>query len=54
MLYWEIIVLALEIHTKPLKTHSGPNVELFNVKLVVYIVASGLQSVESQLYKPVS
>jgi len=31
-----------EIHTKPINTLCGPNVELLNVKLVVHIVTTEL------------
>jgi len=38
MLYREIIAVCFEIHTKHIYTLFGQNVELLNVKLVVYIV----------------
>jgi len=42
MLYWEIIAVCSEIQTEDINTLCGQNVELLNVKLVVYIVTSGL------------
>ena len=42
MLYREIIAVCSEIHTKHKNTLCGQNVELLNVKLVVYIVTTGL------------
>jgi len=45
MLYREIIAVCSEIRTKHINTLCWQNVELFNVKLVVYIVTNGLQSV---------
>ena len=38
MLYMEIIVVCSQIHTKHIHTLCGQNVELLNVKLVVYPV----------------
>jgi hypothetical protein len=32
MLYWEIIALSSQIHTKQINTQCGQNVELLNVK----------------------
>ena len=40
MLYREIIAVCSEIHTKHINTLCGQNVELLNVKLVVYIVTT--------------
>jgi hypothetical protein len=40
MLYREIIAVCSEIHTKHTITLCGQNVELMNVKLVVYIVTT--------------
>ena len=45
MLYREIIAVCSHIHTKQKNTLCGQNVELLNVKLVVHIVTTGLQSV---------
>ena len=45
MLYREIIAVCSQIHTKHINTLCGQNVELWNVKLVVYRVTTGLQSV---------
>jgi len=45
MLYREIIDVCSEIHTKHINTLCGQNVELLNVKLVVYIVTTGLRRV---------
>jgi len=42
MLYREIIAVCSEIHIKHINTLRGKNVELLNVKLVVYIVTTGL------------
>ena len=47
MLYREIIAVCSEIHTKHINTLCEQNVELLNVKLVVHIVTTGLQSVRS-------
>jgi len=40
MLYREIIAVFSEIHTKHINILFGQKVELLNVKLVVYIVAT--------------
>jgi hypothetical protein len=40
MLYWEIIAVCSEMHTKYINTVCGQNVELLNVKLVVHIVTT--------------
>jgi len=42
MLYWEIIAVCSQIHTKYINTLCGKNVELLNVKLAVRIVTTGL------------
>ena len=42
MLYKEIIAVCSEIHTKHINTLCGQNVKLLGVKLVVYIVNTGL------------
>jgi len=42
MLYMEIIAVCSQINTKHINTVCGQNVELLNVKLVVYIVTTGL------------
>jgi len=42
MLYREIMAVCSHIHTKHINTVCGKNVELLNVKLVVYIVTTGL------------
>jgi len=51
MLYREIMAVCSEIHTKHINTCTlcGQNVELLNVKLVVHIVTTGLQRVQSLL-----
>jgi len=49
MLYREIIAVCSQIHTKPINTLCGQNVELLNVKLAVHIVTTGLQRVKSNL-----
>jgi hypothetical protein len=49
MLYSEIIAVCSEIHTKPVNTLCGQNVEFVNVKLVVPIVTIGLQRIKSLL-----
>ena len=42
MLYREIIAVCFQIHSKHKNTLCGQNVEIVNVKLVVYIVTTGL------------
>jgi hypothetical protein len=42
MLYRETITVCSEIHTKHTNTLCGLNVKLFNVKLVVRTVTTGL------------
>jgi len=42
MLYREIIAVYSEIHNKHINPLRGQNVVLLNVKLVVYIVTTGL------------
>ena len=42
MLYGEIIAVCSQIHTKHVNALCGQKVELLNVKLVVYIVTTGL------------
>ena len=42
MLYWEIIAVCSEIHTKHINTLCGQNVELLNFKLAVHIENTGL------------
>jgi len=42
MQHKEIIAVCSQIHTKNINTPCGQNVELLNVKLVVYIVTTGL------------
>jgi hypothetical protein len=49
MLYREIIAVCSDIHTKHINTQCGQNVEFVNVKLVVHIVTTGLQSVLNHL-----
>ena len=49
MLYRELIAICSQIHTKPINTLCGQNVELLNVKLVVHIVTTVLQRVKSLL-----
>ena len=49
ILYREIIAVCSQIHTKPVNTLCGQNVELLNVKLVVHILTTGLWRVKSQL-----
>ena len=39
MLYREIIAVFSQIHTKPINTLCGQNVELLNVKLAVHNVS---------------
>jgi len=41
MLYWEIIAVCSQIHTKHINTVCGHNVELLNTKLMVRIVTAG-------------
>jgi len=49
MLHREIIAVCSEIHIKHINTLCGQNVELFNVKLAVHTVTTGLQRVKSLL-----
>jgi hypothetical protein len=42
MLYREIIAVCSQIHTKHINALCGQNVELLNVKLLVYIVTTGM------------
>jgi hypothetical protein len=49
MLYMIKITVCTEIHTKHINTLCGQNAELLNVKLVVHIVTTGLQSVANPL-----
>jgi len=49
MLYREIITVCSEIQLTHINTLCGQNVELFNVKLAVYIVTTGLQRAKSLL-----
>jgi hypothetical protein len=42
ILYREIIAVFSQIHTKHINTLCGQNVELLNVKLVVYVVTTRL------------
>jgi len=49
MLYREIIAVCAEIHTKHINTMFRQNVELFNDKLAVHIMTTGLQRVKSLL-----
>ena len=42
MLYREIIIVCPQINTKHISSLFGQNVELLIVKLVVYIVTTGL------------
>ena len=49
MMYWEIIAVCSEIHTKHINTVCGQNVELLYVKLMVHIVTTGLQNVLNPL-----
>ena len=49
MMCREIIAVYSEIHTKHTNTLCAQNVELFNVKLAVHIVTTGLQRVKYPL-----
>ena len=51
MFYREIFAVCSQIHTKHINTQCGQNVELLNVKLVVHIVTTGLQSVKCLIQK---
>jgi len=42
MLYWEIIAVCYQIHTKHINTLCGQNVELLTAKLVVHIATTGI------------
>jgi hypothetical protein len=46
MLYREIIAVCSHIHIKHINTLCGQNVQLLNVKLVVHIVTTALQSLK--------
>jgi len=46
MLYWKIMAVCSEIHTKHINTLCGQNGELLNVKLAVRIVTTGLLKVQ--------
>ena len=46
MLYREIMAFCSQIHTKHINTLCGQNVGLLNVKLAVYIVTNGVQSLK--------
>ena len=48
MLYREIIAICSQIHTKHINTLCRQKVELLNVKLVVYIVTTGLKGLRIQ------
>ena len=48
MLYREIIAVCSQIHTKHINTLSGQKVDWLNVKLVVYVVTTGLYWVKWQ------
>jgi hypothetical protein len=55
MLYWEIIAVCSQIHTKHINTLCGQNVEFVNVKLVVHIVTTSLNYVQrSSPYRAVN
>jgi len=43
------MAVCSQIHTKHINTMCGQNVELLNVKLVVHIMTTGLQSVLNPL-----
>jgi len=49
-MYREIIAVCSEIHTKHINTLFGQDVELLNVKLVVYKVTSVLQTTHFQQF----
>jgi hypothetical protein len=49
MLYRETIAVCSEIHTKSISTLCGQNVELFNVKMAVHKLTTGLQTFKSLL-----
>jgi hypothetical protein len=49
MLHVAQVAVCSEIHTKHINTLCGQSVQLLNVKLVVHIVTTGLQSVKSLL-----
>ena len=42
MLYREIVAVCSQIHAKHINTLCGQNVELFNAKLVLHIVTTGI------------
>ena len=47
MLYREIMAVCSEIHTKHINILCGQNIQLLNVKQVVYIVTTRLYSVKA-------
>ena len=47
MLYREVMAVCSDIHTKHINTQCGQNVEFVNVKLVVHIVTTELETVKS-------
>jgi hypothetical protein len=53
MLYMKIIAVYFHNCTKQLSKLCGQNVELLKVKLVVYVLNTGIQSFKSLLYKTV-
>ena len=50
MLYREIMAVCSEIHTKHINILCGLNVELFNLKLVVPTVTTGLLRLHDKLH----
>jgi hypothetical protein len=46
MLYRETIAVCSQIHTKHINTLCGQNVEGLNVKMVVYIMTTGLYRID--------
>jgi hypothetical protein len=47
-MYWVIIAVCSQIHTKHISALCGQNVELLNVKLVVHIVTTELYMVKQE------
>ena len=54
MVYREVMAVCSQIHIKHVITLCEQNAELLNFKRTVHIVITGLQSVKSLSYKPVS
>jgi hypothetical protein len=54
MVYKAKVAVCFEIGTKHTNTVCSQNLEMFNVKMVVNIVTTGLQRVKFLLLEPIS